>query len=173
MIDSIDSAVSQAGTVFHASLDAPLTADGDVVAPKGADVYVRLTSVKSAGKMTGQSELKLELVRLDYQGQSFPLVSGTYTQAGESRGKDTAKKVGAGAVVGAIIGAAVGGGKGAAIGGTLGAGAGGVYQSTTHGQQVKIASETKLDFQLDQAAQITVQPPPAGETQSAPAASNS
>jgi hypothetical protein len=158
MIDSIDSSVNQAGEVFHASLDAPIVVGNDVLVPKGADVYVRLASASSAGKMTGQSELRLELVKLEYQGQSYPLVSTTYSQVGDSRGKDTAKKVGGGAVLGAIIGAVAGGGKGAAIGGTLGAGAGGVYQGATHGQQVKIPSETQLNFQLDQPATLTEQP---------------
>jgi hypothetical protein len=91
-IDSIDSSVNQAGELFHASLDAPLVVENSVVIPKGADIYVRLASAKSAGKMTGQSELRLELVKLEFQGQSYPLVSSTYSQVGESRGKDTAKK---------------------------------------------------------------------------------
>ncbi|MGH9573946.1 MAG: BON domain-containing protein [Candidatus Acidiferrales bacterium] len=158
MIDSIDSSVNQAGEVFQASLDAPIVVDSEVVVPKGANVYVRLTSAASAGKMTGQSELRLQLVKVEYQGGSFPLVSGTYTESGKSRTKDTEKKVGGGAVLGAIIGAIAGGGKGAAIGAAAGAGAGGVYQGATNGQQVKIPSETKLDFQLDQPATITVMP---------------
>lgn len=158
MIDSIDSSVNQAGEVFQASLDAPIVVDNEVVVPKGANVYVRLTSAASAGKMTGQSELRLQLVKVEYQGGSFPLVSGAYTESGKSRTKDTEKKVGGGAVLGAIIGAIAGGGKGAAIGAAAGAGAGGVYQGATNGQQVKIPSETKLDFQLDQPATITVMP---------------
>jgi hypothetical protein len=158
MIDSVDSAVNQPGEVFEASLDAPIVVGNDVVVPKGVNVYVRLTSASSAGKMTGQSELRLELVKLEYQGQSFPLVSSTYSEVGQSRTKDTEKKVGGGAIVGAILGGLLGGGKGAAVGAAAGAGAGGVYQDATHGKQVKIPSETKLDFQLDQPATITVQP---------------
>lgn len=159
MIDSIDSSVNQAGEVFHASLDQPLLdADGNTVVPKGADVYVRLASASSAGKMTGQSQLHLELVKLVYQGQTYPLVSSTYSQVGESRGKDTAKKVGVGAAIGAIIGGVIGGGKGVAIGAASGAGAGGVYQASTKGQQVKVPSETKLNFQLEQPVTIAVSP---------------
>lgn len=173
MIDSIDSSVNQAGEVFHASLDQPLLdGDGNTVVPKGADVYVRLASVSSAGKMTGQSQVRLELVKLVYHGQTYPLVSTTYSQVGESRGKDTAKKVGAGAAIGAIIGAAIGGGKGAAIGGATGAGAGGVYQGATKGQQIKIASEARLNFQLDQPVTIAVQPQSQSQPQSQPMSSN-
>lgn len=158
MIDPIDSAVNKAGEIFHASLEAPIVVDTQVVVPKGVDVYVRLANASSAGRMTGKSELHLELIKLEFQGQSYPLVSSTYSLTGSSQGKGTAEKVGGGAVLGALIGAIAGGGKGAAIGAGVGAGAGGVYQGTTKGKQVKIASETKLDFQLDQPVTITVMP---------------
>lgn len=158
MIDGVDSSVNKAGEVFHASLDAPIVVGDEVVVPKGADVFVRLANAKSAGKMTGQSELTLELVRLEHRGKSYSLVSTTYAEKGKSRGKDTATKVGGGAALGAIIGAIAGGGKGAAIGAAAGGGAGGVYQGVTHGQQVKIPAETKLDFQLDQPVTIDVMP---------------
>jgi len=158
MIDAVDSSVNRAGELFHASLEAPLVVDNQVVVPKGADVYVRLVSASSAGKFSGQSELRLELVKLEFQGRSYPLVSSTYSLAGDSRGKNTAEKVGGGAVLGTLLGAIAGGGKGAAIGATVGAAGGGVYQGATQGKQVRIASETKLDFQLDQPVTVTVMP---------------
>jgi YMGG-like Gly-zipper len=158
MIDGVDSSVNQPGEIFHASLDAPVVVGDQVVVPKDADVYVRLASVSSAGRVSGRSELRLELVKLEFQGQSYPLVSSTYSLSGNSRGKDTAKKVGIGAVLGTVIGAVAGGGKGAAIGAAAGAGAGGAYQAATHGKQVKIPSETKLDFQLEQPVTVTVMP---------------
>jgi BON domain len=158
MIDAIDSSVNQPGEIFHAALDEPVAVGDQVVVPKDADVYVRLASVSSAGRMKGQSELELQLVKLEFQGQSYPLVSSTYTLKGGSRGKDTTKKVGAGAILGTLLGAIAGGGKGAAIGAAAGAGAGGAYQAATHGKQVKIPSETKLDFQLEQPVTVTVMP---------------
>jgi BON domain len=160
MIDGIDSSVNQAGEIFHASLENPIVVDNQVIVSKGADVYVRLVNASSAGRMTGKSELGLELVKLDYQGQSYPLVSTSYTVSGSSRGKNTAAKVGGGAALGAIIGALAGGGKGAAIGAGVGGAGGGIYQVSTHGKQVKVPSETKLDFQLNQPVTITVLPRP-------------
>jgi hypothetical protein len=148
--------VNKSGQVFHASLEAPLVFGDSVAVRKGADVWVRLTDADSAGKFTGKSELHLELVRMETGGKSYPLVSSTYSLAGSSRGQDTAKKVGGGAVLGAIIGAIAGGGKGAAIGAGVGGAGGGVYQAATHGKQVRIPAETKLDFQLDQPLVLTV-----------------
>ena len=133
--------------------------------PRGRDVYVRLVSASQAGKFNGKSELHLELIKLELHGQSYPLISSTYSLSGGSRGKNTAEKVGGGAVLGAIIGAIAGGGKGAAIGAGVGGAGGGVYQAATHGKQVKIPSETKLDFQLDQPVTIMVMPRSAPENQ--------
>jgi hypothetical protein len=158
MIDSVDSSVNHAGEVFHAALDAPLVVGDSVVVPRGADVYVRLAAASSAGHMKGKSELHLELVKMDFEGRSYELVSDTYSQEGSSRGANTAKKVGGGAIVGALVGGLLGGGKGAAIGAGVGAGGGAVYQGATKGQQVKIPSETKLDFELSQPVTITVMP---------------
>jgi hypothetical protein len=164
MIDGVDSSVNHPGEIFHAALEAPLVVDNQVIVPRGADVYVRLSNASSAGHMSGKSELHLELLKMDFQGQSYPLVSSTYSVVGSSRGQDTAKKVGGAAVIGAIIGAVAGGGRGAAIGAGVGAGGGAVYQGATKGKQVKVPSETKLDFQLAQPLTVTVLPrsiPPA------------
>jgi len=158
MTDSIDSAVNHAGELFHATLAAPIVVDNQVVVPTGIDVYIRLTDASSAGHMTGKSELGLQLSRMEFQGQSYPLVSNRYSEVADSRGKDTAKKVGGGAALGALLGAIIGGGKGAAIGAAAGAGGGAVYQGATDGKQVKIASETKLDFTLDAPVDVSFTP---------------
>jgi hypothetical protein len=160
MIDGVDSSVNSAGEIFHASLESPLVVDNDVVVPRGADIYVRLVSASSAGRMKGKSELHLELVKMEFQGRSYPLVSSAYSATGSSRGKNTAAKVGGGAALGAIIGALAGGGKGAGIGAGVGAAGGAIYQGATKGKQVKIPAETRLDFQLEQPVTVTVMPRP-------------
>ncbi|MGA7191384.1 MAG: BON domain-containing protein, partial [Candidatus Acidiferrales bacterium] len=116
MIDGIDSSVNRSGEIFHASLEAPLVVGDSVVVPRGADVYVRLTSASSAGHLKGKSELHLELLKMDFQGRSYDLASDTYTEVGSSRSANTAKKVGGGAIAGALLGGLLGGAKGAAIG---------------------------------------------------------
>jgi hypothetical protein len=61
MIDGVDSAVNNAGEIFHASLEVPIVVEDDVVVPRGTDIYVRLLNASSAGRMSGKSELHLEL----------------------------------------------------------------------------------------------------------------
>jgi hypothetical protein len=155
MIDGVDSSKNHVGDIFHASLETDLTVGDTVVARKGTDVYGRLAESKEAGHMAGSSELQLELTRMVIDGKDYPVVSSDYTLQGKGRGKNTAEKVGGGAALGAIIGAIAGGGKGAAIGAGVGAGAGGAVQVLTKGQQVKVPSETVLEFRLQQPVMVT------------------
>jgi len=158
MIDSVDSATNHTGDLFHASLAFPIVVNGEAIVPTGADVYVKLTNSSSAGRMAGRSELTLQLARLDFQGKSYALASDDYQDVGKSRGKRTAETVGVGAAVGAVLGGIFGGGKGAAIGAGVGGGGGAAAEAATKGQQVHIAPETKLDFNLQQPVDITYSP---------------
>ena len=153
-IDAIDSGKSTTGQTFRASLSSPLVSQGRNVVPAGADMTLTLVDAKGAGRIKGNSELSIRLSQLVYQGKTYDLVSSTVSEAGKGRGKQTAVRSGIGAGVGAIIGAIAGGGKGAAIGSVVGGGGVAGYQLATHGQQVKIPSETVLTFSLEQPVTI-------------------
>jgi hypothetical protein len=154
LIDPIDSEKNQTGDTFHATLNAPLTSDGEEAVPAGVELVGHLVEVKSAGKFAGQSVVVLQLDSLAAGGKTYSLQTDQYRKQGSSRGKNTAEKVGGGAIIGGIIGAIAGGGKGAAIGSAAGAGVGGGVQAATKGQQIKLPSETVLNFTLQ--APITV-----------------
>ena len=150
LIDPIDSEKNQTGDRFHATLNAPLTSDGEEAVPAGAELVGHLVEVKSAGKFAGQSSVVAQLDSLTFGGRTYNLQTDQYSKKGSSRGKNTAEKVGAGAAIGGIIGAIAGGGKGAAIGAAAGGGVGGGVQAATKGQQIKLPSETVLNFTLQQ-----------------------
>jgi BON domain len=154
LIDPIDSEKNQAGDTFRATLNTPLTSDGEQAVPAGTEVKGHLVDVKSAGKFAGQSVVVLQLDSLSSGGKTYSLQTDQYRKEGKSRGKNTAEKVGGGAIVGGIIGAIAGGGKGAAIGTAAGAGVGGGAQAASKSQQIKLPSETVLNFTLQ--APITV-----------------
>jgi hypothetical protein len=157
-IDDIDSTKNRVGYRFQASLEEALWVDGNVVIPKGADIYGRLESSKEAGTFAGRSELKLELTGIVVNGKTVPLVTGEYQVSGRSKGESTAKRTVGGAAIGGIIGALAGGGKGAAIGAGTGAGLGAGSEVLTKGDQVRIPSETLLDFTLEQSVTIPKRP---------------
>ncbi|NWG13412.1 MAG: BON domain-containing protein [Acidobacteria bacterium] len=158
MTDAIDSAKNKTGELFLAVLDEPVPLKGTDVIPKGTDIYVKLAEAKSAGRISGSSELELQLNKMEFQGKTYPLVSNSYEEKGKSRGKETATRVGIGAGVGAAIGAIAGGGKGAAIGAAIGGGGATALQVFTRGKQVKVPSETLLDFQLQAPVAVTYLP---------------
>jgi len=156
MIDGIDSDQNRVGDTFQASLEDPLIVDSTQIAAKGTTVYGKLEQAKSAGRIQGQSELRLVLTGIMLNGATRNIVTGDYEVQGSSRGHQTAKRAGIGALAGGVIGAIAGGGKGAAIGAGVGAGAGTAVSVMTHGQQVHVPSETVLDFTLEQPVQLPI-----------------
>jgi len=159
MIDAVDSATAHVGETFKASLDSPIVVDNETVFPKGAEVYVKLTKVESAGRLSGKSELQLQLDRIFLGDKSYRLESNTFENTGASQGARTARSAGLGAAIGAAIGAISGGGKGAIIGGATGAGAGVGVEAVRKGDQIRVDSETRLDFRLENPVDVTIQLP--------------
>jgi len=159
MIDAVDSATAHVGETFKASLDSPIVVDNETVFPKGAEVYVKLTKVESAGRLSGKSELQLQLDRIFLGDKSYVLESNTFENTGASQGARTARSAGLGAAIGAAIGAISGGGKGAIIGGATGAGAGAGVEAVRKGEQIRVDSETRLDFRLENPVDVTIQFP--------------
>lgn len=159
MIDSVDSSTNKIGDTFHGSLESPIVVGDTVVAPASADVYGKLTQAKAAGKISGAAQLTLELTSVRINGSIVPVDSTDYEVAGKGRGSQSAERIGGGAVLGTIIGAIAGGGKGAAIGGAVGAGAGTTVQVVTKGDQVRIPSETLLEFKLQQDVTVPLASP--------------
>ena len=153
-IDAIDSTDSLAGDRFLASLEEPLTLEGNVIVAKDAPVYGRLTRSKESGTFGGRSQLRLELTEIVANGKTVPVITGEYEVTGKSQGASTAKRTVGGAALGAIIGAVADGGQGAAIGAGVGAAAGAGSEIITGGDQVKVPSETLLDFTLQQDVSI-------------------
>jgi hypothetical protein len=154
MIDSVDSTVARLGQTFHASVDEPVLVGDQTVIPRGADALVKLVEDQQSGKFEGRTVLTLVLTDITINGQTVNTTTADVSQASSSRGARTAKVVGGTTALGAIIGALAGGGRGAAIGAASGAAVGGGAQIITKGQKVKIPSETRLTFTLQQPIQF-------------------
>jgi len=159
MIDGVDSSQNRIGDTFRASLESALVVGDTVVAPKGADADGKLIQAKAAGSVSGGAELTLELTGIRVGGRIVPLDSTDYDVAGKGRGTQSAQRIGGAAVIGTIIGAIAGGGRGAAIGAVAGAGTGAAVQVMTHGPQVRVPSETLLEFRLQQDVSVPLAGP--------------
>jgi hypothetical protein len=155
-VDAIDSSKQKTGFRFTATLETNLQAENTVVAPRGTTVYGRLAQASSAGRMSGSSELTLELTDIVINGTAYPLLTSTYEVKGKGEGGSTAKKVVGGAGLGALVGGIAGGGKGAGIGAAAGAAGGTAIAASKKGQQLQIPSESLLEFRLEQPVALPV-----------------
>ena len=145
---AIDTDRNRVGDLFDAILEEHLVSNNRIVVPRGSTVKGRIAYAEESGKLTGKSQLVLELTELVVNGRSYALRTSDYSEVGASRGKRTAATVGGTAALGAIIGAIAGGGKGAAVGAASGAAVGTGVQVMTRGQVLKIPAETVLEFRL-------------------------
>jgi hypothetical protein len=153
---TLDSATTQQGQSFSGTVATDVMADGLVAIRQGTGVTGRVSAVQEAGHYKGNSLLTVELVSINRHGDSIAVSTQPYSVEGKGRGKNTAAKVGGGAAIGAIIGAIAGGGKGAAIGSAAGAGVGAGANTITRGEQVKIPSESMVNFQLTNTLSVRV-----------------
>ena len=137
------------GTVYTASVsdDVP-DGQGGVAIPRGSRARL-VAQTAPDGKDT-----VLDLRSVSVNGARYNLEAAG-TQGTKSSGsglganKRTAKYVGGGAAVGAVLGALLGGGKGAAIGAIVGGGAGAGGQVLT-GKKKGLPAETQLTYKTAQ-----------------------
>ena len=155
-IDPIDSSKQKTGYRFKASLETNLQLENTVVAQRGTTVYGRLAQASSAGKMSGSSQLTLELTDIVINGTPYALLTSTYEIKGKGEGKKTAGKILGGAGLGALIGGIAGGGTGAAIGVVAGAAGGTAIAASKKGEQLQIPSESLLEFRIEQPVSLPV-----------------
>lgn len=153
LVDNLDTSKTTTGQLFTTTLETSLVANNLVVARKGTTVHGKVTRSENAKRLTGKSELQLALTDIVINGVAHPISTGAFQEKGKSEGAQTAKKVAAGAGLGAAIGA-IGGnaGKGAAIGAVSGVGIAAVKK----GEPIRVPSETLLEFTISQPASLPV-----------------
>ncbi len=154
--EALASNTSTQGSAFHGVLASDITdSDGNLILPSGAPVMGQVVTVQDAAHFKGSSLLTVTLTSVSLKGERVAVTTEPYSLQGKGRGKNTAEKVGGGAVVGAILGGILGGGKGAAIGAAAGGGVGAGANAVTKGQEVSIPSESIVRFKLTNAISVT------------------
>ena len=153
LTQAIDVDVSQAGQTFKAIVDDPVMIGGSVVIPRGASATVQAVQVQQSGTMKGSDKISLKINSIGFGGRVYEVVTGYVEAKGKGEGKRTARKVGGGAGLGAIVGGIAGGGEGAAIGAAIG-GVTGAAVASGGEEHLKLAAETRLQFQLTAAVNI-------------------
>jgi hypothetical protein len=155
LVEGIDTGKISEGATFEGTLAAALVVGSVEVAPIGAKVEGKVTSVVSSGRLNRPAELSLVLTSLTTKdGETVEISTATWSMKGESHKKRNIEMIGGGAAAGALIGALAGGKKGAAISGAVGAGGGTGVAAATGKKEIQLAPETKLTFKL--ASPLTV-----------------
>jgi hypothetical protein len=119
----------KAGDRFTATLAAPLRGTNGVEVPEGAIAMLRIIE-GSGPTRTDSAHLTYDLISIRHNEQTYEVVahvtqSASIERVNSQSRTDAAKKVGAGAVIGAIAGRVLGGNnKSTAVGGAIGAAAG-------------------------------------------------
>jgi hypothetical protein len=153
LTQGIDVDASQAGQTFKAIVDDPVMIAGSVVIPRGATATVQAVQVQQSGKMKGSDKISLKVNSIGFGGRVYEVVTAYVEAKGKGEGKRTARKIGGGAGLGAIVGGIAGGGEGAAIGAAIG-GVTGAAVASGGEEHLKLAAETRLQFQLTAAVNI-------------------
>lgn len=124
---------------------------GAVAIPRGT--RARLVAVPSDDGNDTTLDLRSVTVKNKKYLLTVPGQSSKGTPGGLGANVRTAKYVGGGAAIGAVLGALLGGGKGAAIGALVG-GAGGAGAQVYTGRKKELPAETQLTFKLAQDLQM-------------------
>lgn len=161
----LESTVSSEVARVEDAVDAKVTRDvkvgQDIAIPAGTKVLGSVTQVERGGKVKDKSRLSVRfhtLVMAD--GTRLAISTDAIIREGKSPGQESAAKVGAAAVGGAILGAIIGGGKGAAIGGSVGAAGGTAAVMAGKRNPAVLNAGTAVTVRLDKPVTITIERDP-------------
>ena len=129
-----------------------------VAIPAGARAEGSITLVEQGGRLKDQARLGVRfhtIVLAD--GTRLPINTETIYREGESPARESAAKIGGGAVGGAVLGAIFGGKKGALIGSTVGAAGGGVAVAASEANPATLAAGSAVTVRVGSPATVTVE----------------
>ncbi len=152
---AIDTGTTGIGDPVEAVLAEAVMVDGFEALPAGSVVRGQVTSVTSSGKVKGRASIAIAFDRVAANDESHVIAASLEATAPSTKEND-AKKIGLGAVGGAVLGAVIGGKKGAAIGATIGGGAGTAAALMTEGGEIRIADGAALSLELRNSVDVKV-----------------
>lgn len=129
-----------------------------VAIPAGARAEGSITLVERGGRLKDQARLGIRfhtIVLAD--GTKLPIDTETIYREGESPARESAAKIGGGAVGGAVLGAIFGGKKGAVIGSTVGAAGGGVAVAASQPNTATLPAGSTVTVRMGSPTSVTVE----------------
>ena len=158
---ALDSARTQPGEGFLATLDREIERDGRVLVPKGSVVHGVVRATTPSGHVAGRAAMTLELESIEVNGRTVPIASEPEIRMGARHRAHNTKYGGAGLAAGMIVGGIATGGAGFVVGAIAGGAAGMGAAAATGRQDIHIPAETVMIFRLrdsDPAKTLVVRP---------------
>ncbi len=157
----VDTTISSESARVEDQVTAHVTRDvriGDRTAiPSGAKAFGVVTLVERGGRLRERARLGVRFSSLLLtDGSRVPISTDVVFRDGDSPSRESAAKIGGGAIGGAIIGGILGGGKGAVLGGTAGAGAGTAIVMAGGRNAATLLAGSPLTVRLTRPMAITV-----------------
>jgi len=129
-----------------------------VAIPSGARAFGEVTLVERGGKLRDRARLGVRFTSIVLaDGTRVPIRTETIFREGDAPGRESAAKIGGGAIGGAILGGILGGAKGAAIGGSIGAGAGTAAVAAGDRNHATLSAGSPLTVRLEEPVVVTVE----------------
>lgn len=158
----VENAVSSDRAKLEDQVRARVTRDvrvrDQVAIPAGARAEGTITLVEPGGRLKEQARLGIRfhtIVLAD--GTRLPISTETIYREGDSPARESAAKIGGGAVGGAVLGAIFGGKKGAVIGSTVGAAGGGVAVATSDPNPATLPAGSTVTVRMGSPSTVTVE----------------
>jgi hypothetical protein len=158
----IESTVTSERARVEDEVTARVTRDvrvGDRVAiPAGSKAIGFVTMVERGGRVRDRARLGVRFTSIVLSdGSRLPLATETIYREGDSSTRESASKIGGGAIGGAIIGGILGGAKGAAIGSAIGAGGGTAAVMAGGRNAATLASGSPVTVRVEEPVYVTVE----------------
>ncbi len=158
---ALSSATARVEDRVTARVSRDVTVDGRTAIPAGAKLEGTVVAVEKGGKFKDRARLGVRFTSVVLADNlRVPLQTETIFRDGESPTPDATSKIGASAVVGAILGAVIGGKKGAAIGGSAGAAGGTAVVMNSDGNPATMAAGSPLTVRLTAPVTVTIDKDP-------------
>jgi type IV secretory pathway VirB10-like protein len=156
--NTVNSEVARVEDPVEARVTRDVRVGSEIAIPTGSRVLGSVIQVERGGKMKNAARIGVRFHTLVLPDSTrLPLQTEAVYREGKSPGQESAAKVGAAAVGGAILGAIIGGGKGAAIGGAVGA-AGGSGAVMAGGRNPAILTAgTALTIRLNEPVTVVIE----------------
>jgi hypothetical protein len=152
---AVSSDVAKVEDRVTARVTRDVTVDGRVAIPSSARLEGVVALIQRGGKFKDQARIGVRFTTLYLPDNTkLSIQTDTLFRDGDPPANEATSRVGASAVIGAILGAVVGGKKGAAVGAAAGAGGGAAAVAAGHSNAATIPSGVPMTVRL--AAPVTV-----------------